>query len=247
VTILTALAFLTRIPVGRSASFEADDVARSAGWFPLIGVLLGATYAAAAAVLKPHLPATAVAILLVAMDALLTGALHFDGLADSADGFGGGRDRDGILRIMRDHAIGSYGGVALAILVVLKVAALSTLLGIPNTHDWIVAIIITPVLGRWSMLLLTAALPYARETASPATGMGKGSLVWGTVTTVIALAVTMSARAWIAAGVVATVTAGFGAYSRKKIGGVTGDVLGANLQICECAALLTFLWTGAAQ
>ena len=243
-TFLTALAFLTRIPVGRSASVEADGVARSAGWFPLIGVLLGATYVAAAAILKPHLPAAAVAILLVAMDALLTGALHFDGLADTADGFGGGRDRDDILRIMRDHAIGSYGGVALAILVVLKVAAMSALLGVPNTRDWVVAIIATPTLGRWSILLLTAALPYARETASPATGMGKGSLVWGTLITVAQLVATMSARAWIAAGVVAMVTAGFGAYDRKKIGGITGDILGANLQICECAALLTFLWVG---
>ena len=173
---VAALAFLTRVPVGRVAVFDTGDVARSAGWFPLIGVLLGAIYSGVASLLKSHLPLGLVAVLLLALDAIATGALHFDGLADTADGFGGGQSREDILRIMRDHSIGSYGGLALAACVALKVTAYAALL---TQSNWIPALILIPALGRWSILLLTAALPYARPSASAIDGMGKRSLSSG--------------------------------------------------------------------
>jgi adenosylcobinamide-GDP ribazoletransferase len=238
---LAAVAFMTTVPVGRVISLDTADVARSADWFPLIGILLGALYSMVAALLKGHLPLAVVAILLVLLDALSTGALHFDGLADTADGFGGGKSREDILRIMRDHAIGSYGGVALATLVVLKVTAYADLL---KQANWTVTLILTPALGRWSILLLTATLPYARPAASVIEGMGKRSLFWGTVVMATALVSATSVRAWIAAAVVIAVTASFGLYCQRRIAGITGDTLGANLQLCESAALLTFLWTG---
>jgi adenosylcobinamide-GDP ribazoletransferase len=240
---LAAVAFLTRIPVA-NAAFEAEEVAHSAGWFPLIGVLLGATYCGIAVALKPHLPIAVIAVLLVAIDAILTGALHFDGFADTADGFGGGKDRDDVLRFMRDHAIGSYGGLALVLLVALKVAVYCSLLSQTN---WVVALVVTPALGRWSILVLTATLPYARAGESVAEGMGKQSLLWGTLVVLLVLTASLSMRAWIAAGMVGAVTLCFGSYCRRRIGGITGDTLGANLQICESAALLTFLWTGFAK
>ena len=238
---LAAIAFLTRIAVGRLAAFDAADVAHSSGWFPLIGVLLGMVYSLAAALIKGHLPLAVVAILLVTLDALVTGALHFDGLADTADGFGGGQSREDILRVMRDHAIGSYGGLALVLVVALKVAAYAALL---NRGHWIPAFILTPALGRWSILLLTATLPYARPSASVVDGMGKRSLIWGTGVILVAIAAAISGRAWIAMAAAAAVTAAFGFYCRRRIAGITGDTLGANLQLCESAALLTFLWTG---
>ena len=216
-------------------------MARSAGWFPLVGILLGALNCLAAAGLKDHLPASIVAVLVVALDALVTGALHYDGLADSADGFGGGRTPDDILRIMRDHAIGSYGGVALALVIGLKATAYAALL---QGSARIVAFIFAPALGRWSILLLTATLPYARTSESVIGGMGKLSLVRGTFILLIALAVAASPRAWIAAGAVVAVTTAFGFFCRHRIGGITGDTLGANLQLCECAALLAFVWSG---
>jgi len=237
---LAAMAFLTRSPVGRLAVFDAKDVAHSSGWFPVIGLLLGAIYAAAAILLKNHLPLNVVAVLLVTLDALATGALHFDGLADTADGFGGGKTREDVLRIMRDHAIGSYGALALATLVALKVTAYAELL---KESDWI-AVILAPTLGRWSILLLTATLPYARPAASPIEGMGKRSLIWGTLVILAAIVAASSTRAWIALAAVALVTAAFGFYCRRRIGGITGDTLGANLQLCESAALLTYLWAG---
>ncbi len=240
-----AIAFLTRFPVGQSVAFDAADVGHSAGWFPFVGILLGGIYCGAAAVLKTHLPPGVVAAVLVLVDALATGALHYDGLADSADGFGGGKNREDILRIMRDRAIGSYGGLALAIAVALKVTAYDALLShVSNAHDWIPALILTPGLGRWSILLLTATLPYARADASVVEGMGKRALVFGTLSMVVALGAAMSGRAWIAAAVVVAVAAGFGQYCRRRIGGITGDTLGASVQLSESAALLTFLWIG---
>jgi adenosylcobinamide-GDP ribazoletransferase len=241
---LAAAAFLTRLPAGRLAAFNAADVAHSGGWFPLIGVLLGMIYSLAA-LLKNWLPLEVVAVLIVILDALATGALHYDGLADAADGFGGGNSREDILRIMRDHAIGSYGGAALVTLVALKVTAYAALL---NRSNWVAALILTPALGRWSILLLTAALPYARPSASVIDSMGKRSLLWGTglvlVATIVVMIATKSGRAWIAMAAVVAVTAGFGFYCQRRIAGITGDTLGANLQLCESAALLTFIWAG---
>jgi adenosylcobinamide-GDP ribazoletransferase len=237
---LSGLAFLTRIPVGRIAAYNPSDVAKSAGWFPLIGVLLGALYSTAVAPLRGRLPVAVIAVLLFIFDALLTGGLHFDGLADTADGFGGGQDRDDVLRIMRDHSIGSYGGLALVAAIILKVTAYAALL---LQSNWMVGLILAPALGRWSILPLTALLPYARASTSVIDGMGKRSLLWGTGAILIALVAARSTRGWIAMGVVMLVTTAFGLYCRRRIGGITGDTLGANLQLCESAALLTFLWT----
>jgi adenosylcobinamide-GDP ribazoletransferase len=240
-SLLEAIAFLTRIPLGRFAAVDETGVANSSGWFPLVGVLLGAIYTLAAALLKDHLPLAVAAVLIVLLDALTTGALHFDGLADTADGFGGGATREDILRIMRDHAIGTYGGVALIVVIALKVTAYDALL---QQTNWIPAFILTPALARWSALLLTAALPYARASASPAKSMGKRPLIGGTVLMAAALTAATSMRTWAAAAVVVAVTACFGSYCRHRIAGITGDTLGANVQLCESAALLTFLWTG---
>jgi adenosylcobinamide-GDP ribazoletransferase len=241
---LASVAFLTRIPVGRLVTFDATLVARSAGWFPLVGLLLGIIYSMAAALLKGHLPSVVIAVLLVLLDAVSTGALHFDGLADTVDGFGGGKSREDVLNIMRDHAIGSYGATAIVILVALKVTVYACLL---EQSNWIGAIILTPGLSRWSMLLLTATLSYARTSTSVVTSIGKHSLIKGTAVMAAALIVSMSSRAAIAAAVVVAVTFAFGAYCRHRIAGITGDTLGANLQLCESAALLTFLWAGSPQ
>jgi len=238
---VAAVAFLTRLPVGRLVSCDAADVARSAGWFPMIGIFLGSFYWLSASLLRGHLPLAVIGVILVALDAAATGALHFDGLADTADGFGGGKTREDVLRIMRDHAIGTYGGLALAIVVACKTAAYATLL---NRNGVVPALILTPALGRWAMLLLTATLPYARASASVIGGMGKRSLVVGTLTVLAANVAARSPNAWIATGIVVVTASAFGFFCRRRIGGITGDTLGANLQLCECAALLAFLWTG---
>jgi cobalamin synthase len=141
---------------------------------------------------------------------------------------------------MRDHAIGSYGGAALALLVAFKVAAYSALLG---REHWIPAMLLIPAIGRWSILLLTAALPYARLTPAVVRDMGRSAVIWGTLTMACALAASGLWRAVAAAVAAVAVSAGFGLYCRRRIGGITGDTLGANLQLCECAALIAFLYS----
>jgi adenosylcobinamide-GDP ribazoletransferase len=110
--------------------------------------------------------------------------------------------------------------------------------------NWILALILTPALGRWSILLLTATLPYARPSASVAAGMGKRPLFWGTLVIAVALVSVMSGRGLVACATVVAVTMCFGSYCRHRIAGITGDTLGANVQLCESAVLLTFLWAG---
>lgn len=238
-SLVAAVAFMTRLPIGWVVDSDAADVSRSAAWFPLVGLLLGLIYASAAWLLRPHLPLGVVAVLLVALDVAATGALHYDGLADTADGFGGGKTREDLLRIMRDHAVGSYGASALACLVAFKGVAYAALL---QQSDWMPAFLLAPALGRWSILLLTATLPYARTSSSVVEGMGKRSLLWGTVILLVALGILRWSQGWGAAAAVLLVTAVYGLYCKRRIGGITGDTLGANVQLSEAAALIAFLW-----
>ena len=138
----------------------------------------------AASLLKDHLPFTVIAVLLVTLDALATGALHFDGLADTADGFGGGKSRDDVLRIMRDHAIGSYGGLALALLVTLKVTAYAALL---QQRDCIPALILDAGVGPVVHPAAHRGVALRPALASVIEGMGRRSLFWGTVSILIAM------------------------------------------------------------
>lgn len=236
---LTAVSFLTRIPVGRFLSAEWAGVARAAGWFPLVGALLGAAGGFFGLTVRGHLPPAVVAALMVLLEVLLTGALHFDALADMADGFGGGRTAEDVLRIMRDHAIGSYGGTALAILIAIKVTAYAALL---ERASFMYAAIAAPALGRWSILLLSNMLPYVRPSASKTERIGRSALLWGTLTVAVGLLATRSIKCTIAAVLVLIVTLCFGRYCRKRIGGITGDTTGANVEISQIAVLLVFVW-----
>jgi cobalamin synthase len=158
-----------------------------------------------------------------------------DALADAADGLGGGWTRDDVLRIMRDHAIGSYGGVALVLLIVLKVTTIASLVPRPHMAYYL---ILAPSLGRWSIVPLSKFLPYAGESkAGPAEKVGTTELIWATV---LAAGITalVTWRGFACWGAVAIVTTWFGRFCFRKIGGVTGDTLGANIEICECVVLL---------
>src|SRR6266550_1910501 len=123
---VAAVAFLTRLPVGRLVPLDGDDVARGAVLFPVVGAGIGAAVGGTAAGLVRVLPPLAAAGIALAVGALLTGALHLDGLADTADALGG-RSTEHALQIMRDHAIGAYGTVALVLDLLVKAVALAAL------------------------------------------------------------------------------------------------------------------------
>jgi len=238
-----AIAFLTRAPVPSRMVFGAKDVGRSARWFPLIGLMIGAVLVAALQLFTLVFPAFVTAFLIAAIDALLTGALHLDGLADTVDGFGGGRAREDVLRIMRDHAIGSYGAVALVLVVAIKASALAELIVRHRAAAWLA---LMPMLGRWSVVLLSATQPYARRSDKEGAPLGGAvSDFVGRVELVVASAtafpIAFALARWrgFAAAILVLAASGlWGWYCRRRIGGITGDTLGASVEISEVLVLL---------
>jgi cobalamin 5'-phosphate synthase/cobalamin synthase len=239
--LICAIAFLTRLPVGRGREFDAKTVARATRWFPAVGALLGAIYALAARLLAFFFPAPLTAAAIVALDAALTGAIHLDGLADTADGFGGGRTREDVLRIMRDHAVGSYGAVAIVLALGVRAAAVAALVGTDGIWG---GLILAPVLGRWAAVLIGGTQPYARSSDAPGAGeparfMGRTELAIATLTAAAAAV----AFGWRGAGAglaVAMLAGLWGRRSARRIGGVTGDTLGAGVIAAECLVLALF-------
>lgn len=233
-----SIAFLTRIPIPGAGGFGAEDVGKSARWFPLVGLVLGGVYVAMARLLSFRLPPEVIAVLIVGAEALLTGALHMDGLADTADGFGGGHTREDILRIMRDHAIGSYGATALILLIALKATVIGALIERGQAAPYL---LLAPALGRWSIVPLCRFLSYARESKAAARHVGAVELVWASVIAAGAAAFAPPWHGWVCWLAVGVATAGFGRFCFRRIGGITGDTLGANVEIGESVVLLTGL------
>lgn len=220
-----AVAFLTRLPVGGGALS-----ARAAPWFPVVGAALGALVGGAAIGMAELLPPLAAGAIAVAFELALTGALHVDGLADSADGLGG-RDRERTLAIMRDHAIGAYGASALALDLLIKAAALGAL----AERGEILPVVAAFAVARAAPLPLAAALPYAR---SEGTGraLDRLPLLAAAAGVFVAAGIALGAPAAIA--VAALVGAAVWWLARRRLGGVTGDVLGAAVELTATAALV---------
>jgi cobalamin 5'-phosphate synthase/cobalamin synthase len=232
-SLLASIAFCTRIPI--STAFDAEDVGRAARWFPLIGAMLGAISLALSRVLLPVLPATIVAVLILVVEVLVTGALHYDGLADTLDGLGGGKSPEDRMRIMRDHVIGSYGATALILLVALKAASITALISVSKYSPYL---LLAPVIARWNIVLLSLCFPYARPCEAVSRHIGKTELAWASVLTAC---ITLGAASWRGAvcwGAAAIAAVLFGNFCLRKIGGVTGDTLGATEQISESIVLL---------
>jgi adenosylcobinamide-GDP ribazoletransferase len=233
-----AIAFLTRLPFGRNGVPAPGALARSMGLFPLVGVMVGGIGGAAYAVAHFALPAAAAAILAIGAIALVTGALHEDGLADTADGFGGGVDRARKLEIMRDSRIGTYGMVALALTLALRATALAE---IGASLSVVGALVAAHALAR-------AAIPLAMQALTPARPDGLGAAAGQpspaqtgiaiTLAVVIAALVlppgaALAALAGATIGVTLIVL-----LAQDQIGGFTGDVLGTVEQAAETLALL---------
>lgn len=244
----TAAGFLTRLRVGGNSTRDAQEIARSARWFPLVGALLGGIYVAAFEVLSRVFSPLLTAVMIVIIDAWITGAMHFDGLADTADGFGGGRKREDVLRIMRDHAIGAYGAVAVGLALALKIAAIATFV---DRSQAISGLLLAPVLGRWSAVISGSIERYARPTedyfqsvGSPTRFMGRMELLIATVIAAGVAAgvaeVTSRLRGIAAVALVAVAVIAWGEWCRRRISGVTGDTLGAGIEISECVVLVWF-------
>lgn len=233
-----ALCFLTRLPLGRRLSVDADDLARAGAVFPLVGAALGTLVGATALLLRHPLGSWLAAVLALAIGALLTGTLHLDALADTADALGA-RTRERALEIMRDHAIGSYGAAALILDLLLKAGALSTLAA---RGDVLQVAVVAGALSRATPVLLAAALPYARTDpglGTPLTRTHRGrTLVAALLAAGIAVALA-GAHGAIATAAAAALTVLLAACYWRWLRGVTGDTLGAAVELSELAIFLT--------
>lgn len=236
-----ALRFLTRVPLPARASEEPDRSARfGAAAFPLVGLLLGGA-ALAGDTLAGALPESLRNVGILAGWAVLTGGLHYDGLADTLDALGG-RSPVERLRIMRDGAVGSYAVLGLVLIVAAELSALSLLHGEARGR----ALLAAPVVGRWSMVLAAFGAPRAREEglgAAFARSLTGVELAIATVIAAAALAALAGARGGIAALVAVAAAAGVRRVARTSFGGVTGDVLGAAGKLGELSTLVVFATT----
>jgi adenosylcobinamide-GDP ribazoletransferase len=231
-----AFGFLTRLPVaGRG---PAAPLAQAAPMFPLVGMIVGlmagAVYVVASGLaMGPWLSAS----FAVAAAVLVTGALHEDGLADVADGFGGASDRDAKLAIMRDSRIGSYGVIALVLVLAARIGALAD---IASPYHVLATLIAAGAISRAVVVVAMRMMPRARSD-----GLGAGAGTPGFDGTVAALAIAAITAlvlllpwTWLLALVLGAGAAAVVAFvALRQIGGQTGDVLGAIQQVSEVAVL----------
>lgn len=242
-----AVQFLTRVPVPRWVGFEPEWLNDSARHFPAVGLCVGA-FGALVLWAAAHAWTAWIAVLLsIGATLWLTGAFHEDGLADTADGLGGAVDRHRALEIMKDSRVGTYGVVALLLVLALKAAALHAL----ALRDLFAALAALPLAHAWSRVasvVLLATLAYAGDAdhakAKPlAQQAGGAALVTALVWAVLAGAV--AGIAWppgpllLTAVVAALATAVMARWLWLRLGGYTGDTLGATQQVVEVAIYLS--------
>jgi adenosylcobinamide-GDP ribazoletransferase len=241
---LTAVMFLTRIRVPAWVTHAPEDLARSTAYFPVVGVIVGAIGAAAGLLALQWWNPLVAAIAAVAATVRITGAFHEDALADACDGFGGGWTVEQVLVIMKDSRIGSYGAIGLLLVTVMRIAAL-TIIATHSVLLFVAALIAGHVLGRWSSLPLIALLRYVSDADTSkskpfAASVTTTRLIAGSVTALVVLAALFGDLLVVAVLVLlsAVVTFLLGRYFRRRIGGMTGDCLGAANQAVEMTTYL---------
>ncbi len=234
--------FLTRLPVPSGLRHVDGRLARSARYFPLVGVLIGTIAAGVFWLTGQILPQSTAAGLALVVSIMVTGALHEDGLADTCDGIGGGWTREARLEIMKDSHIGTYGVLSLIIVTAARWLALWHLFDI-GAGTATAALVAACTLSRASMPSLMANLPHARTTGLShsvgATSKSTAWIAWG-IALLAAFVLTGWGVFWAAiwAGIA---TLGIARLARHKIGGQTGDTLGAAQQVSEVAVLFSLL------
>jgi len=234
----TAVAFLTRVPMPHPQGAMPPNFVRAHRMFPVVGALIGAAIGLLCLALRATgLPDLASAALALGAGMILTGALHEDGLADVADGFGGGRDTAAKLEIMRDSRLGTYGAAILLVSFAAKLSALASL----SDAQLVFGMIAAHTLARGVLPMMSLNLPYARKDGLAANA-GQPDAAVAMVAIAVALVIALLALSWVNAFWAALVTAlcaGVMAWlARRQIGGQTGDVLGAAEQVAETAVLL---------
>ncbi|MHB9155456.1 MAG: adenosylcobinamide-GDP ribazoletransferase [Endomicrobiales bacterium] len=236
--LVASLQFLTILPFRTTAQPARDEFAGAMACFPLAGMLIGAILAVANGLFLTVFPARLTDLLLVTLLVFLTGGLHLDGLADTFDGLGSGRDPARILEIMRDSRIGTMGVLSIVSVFLLKV----TVFGVipPGHKPW--ALIAMGATSRFCMLVPLYLFPYARKEGKALAffeSINPKAFFAALGITVLAVACTARLTGLIALALCAAGTYLFARLVNTKIGGVTGDVLGAVNEMSEVLFLLS--------
>lgn len=239
-----ACQMLTRFPAARGIDYAPALDAAAVRYYPVVGILVGlasgAVFAAAFGSFGPLLAA----VLAIATSVLFTGAMHEDGLADTADGIGGGGSAERALEIMRDSRIGVYGVLALVLVVAAKALALASL------SPWmgLTVLVTAHGLSRWSVVIVIATARYVRPsgTASPVAGTVSpaSQLIAGGTVVACLLFAGYATSPQATAGLLAGLACGHAAIRaafQTKLKGYTGDCLGATQQVSELGAYLGLL------
>lgn len=233
---LLAVQFLTRLPVPTTDLFTPERMTATTRYYPVVGFMIGGLCAAIFWIAALLFPTVLSLIIAVSVGVLITGAFHEDGLADTFDGIGGGRDKEHALHIMKDSRLGTYGTLALIMILTVKLASLSLM-----PAAWIVAVLIVGHgVSRLSSVIVIATSNYARQegTAKPvADGISRASLIIAATSGALGL----TALAWrlpFEAVVCATIGLVIGhilmrLLFERKLAGYTGDALGAVQQVSE--------------
>ncbi|HEY0928763.1 MAG TPA: adenosylcobinamide-GDP ribazoletransferase [Gemmatimonas sp.] len=238
-----AFTFMTRIPLWRWIAHDLSDLPRSATWFPLVGAVVGAVGAIVFLLADQWWSSLIAALLSTVATVRLTGAFHEDALADSLDGFGGGWTPEQVLTIMKDSRVGSYALVGMILAVVTKCVVLAEFSGAQAAA----ALIAAHTLGRCASVWLIAALPYVRPAESAerpsagrpfVDGVHRGRIMAATIASAIVVTLCLGEVALPAITLALLLTAASGRYFRRRIGGITGDALGAVNQLVELGVYL---------
>ena len=235
----TALQFLTRLQFVTQTTWSPESFGRSVKYFPAVGAVIGIILAAVAHISAPYVPPTVLAAGLIALEIILTGGLHGDGLMDTADGIFSGRSQERMLEIMKDSRTGANGVMAFCLVALMKWSLLMELAAPARTA----ALFIMPVISRFSMVAGITLFPYARPEGigkAFAQYAGKKALVFAGVVTVMTVAV-CGLAAWVSMGTALLFVLFFGSYVKKLLGGLTGDIYGAITELSNLVVLAVYL------
>lgn len=235
---ILALQFLTVISVAPGLRATEAEMRGAVGFYPLVGLVIGGLLAGFDWACKGIWDPAVTGVLDCAFLAGITRGFHLDGLADLADGLGGGVDAARSLEIMKDSRMGPFGGVAIVLLLMVKGAAL---VGLSRHAQW-EALVLAPCLARLGINILGAASCYARPGGGlGALCVGKGARPPLLLALPVALAASATLLGWLGVGLllmVALWSLAAAAWFRRRLGGVTGDCLGAHCELTETLVLL---------
>ncbi len=236
----SALSTLTILPVPRRFQCDEKSLAASIVYFPLVGLFVGALLAVLVYLLKPILSPLPLAAVLLFVSVVLTGGLHLDGVADLADGLGAGGSPERILAVMKESQIGAFAVIALVLVLLLK---FSLFFEIIEKGRWL-DFLLMALLSRWAMALAAFLGKYPRAVGTGLPFIGKISgmqILFATGFTLLISGLILGVSGLFAMALATLITVSFVSYLKQKLGGMTGDGLGALNEKVEVLLMLSLL------